>query len=63
MKQQLATSNARLERVRHELATTHCGGTYIWRVPNFREKLTTMKNDPLTMHYSPGFYTSQYGYR
>ncbi|XP_034245601.1 TNF receptor-associated factor 6 isoform X1 [Thrips palmi] len=63
VKQQLEKSNARLERVRHELATIHCGGTYVWRVPNFREKLAAMKNDPLIMHYSPGFFTSQYGYR
>ncbi|KAE8753161.1 TNF receptor-associated factor 6 [Frankliniella occidentalis] len=63
LKQQLATSNARLERVRHELATTHCGGIYIWRVPNFREQLTAMTRDPLLMLYSPAFYTSQYGYR
>ncbi|KAJ1530281.1 hypothetical protein ONE63_005203 [Megalurothrips usitatus] len=63
VKQQLASSNARLERVRHELATVHCGGTFVWRVSHFRPMLSAMKNDPLIMHYSPGFYTSQYGYK
>jgi len=41
----------------------NCNGVYIWKLTSFREKLTTMINDPLKMFYSPGFYTSPNGYK
>lgn len=40
-----------------------CNGTYIWYFNDFKNKIRAMKENPRIMHYSPGFYTSLYGYK
>lgn len=46
-----------------EYTSRLCGGVYVWVVNNFSHRYATMKQDPNTMFYSPGFYTSYAGYR
>uniref|UniRef100_A0A6A7G6C5 TNF receptor-associated factor 6-like n=2 Tax=Hirondellea gigas TaxID=1518452 RepID=A0A6A7G6C5_9CRUS len=39
-----------------------CNGDFIWKVGNFSALCTNIKSQKVS-HYSPAFYTSQYGYR
>lgn len=38
-------------------------GTLIWQIDEFEKKVQTMLNNPMTMFYSPDFYTDPNGYR
>lgn len=41
----------------------YCNGTYIWYFNDFKNKIRAMKENPRIIHYSPGFFTSPYGYK
>lgn len=38
-------------------------GTLVWQIDEFEKKVQTMLNNPMTMFYSPDFYTDPNGYR
>ena len=40
-----------------------CNGSYIWRVENYRQGRQRAIDGSLTGLFSPGFYTSLYGYK
>lgn len=63
LRQQMANLVLENEQFKSELPLKACNGEYIWNISEFSEKLEQMKEDPVTMFYSPGFYTSFYGYR
>ncbi|XP_043265535.1 TNF receptor-associated factor 6-like [Colletes gigas] len=62
-KTQLTTLQTSQRFNQEEMFLRNCNGVYIWRLHSFREKLESMINDPLKMFYSPGFYTSPFGYK
>lgn len=39
------------------------GGILVWQIDDFEGKVQAMLNSPVTMFYSPDFYTDPYGYR
>ncbi|XP_066246368.1 TNF receptor-associated factor 6 [Euwallacea similis] len=41
----------------------YCNGSFIWHFNDFKTKITAMRENMRLMHYSPGFYTSPYGYK
>ncbi|KAL1505856.1 hypothetical protein ABEB36_005318 [Hypothenemus hampei] len=41
----------------------YCNGCFIWYFNDFKAKIKSMRDNPRLMHYSPGFYTSSYGYK
>ncbi|ENN73928.1 TNF receptor-associated factor 6 [Dendroctonus ponderosae] len=41
----------------------YCNGCFIWHFNDFKNKIKAMRENPRIMHYSPGFYTSAYGYK
>ncbi|XP_059060070.1 TNF receptor-associated factor 6 [Achroia grisella] len=41
----------------------YCMGNYIWKIECFKDRLQKMSQNHNSMLYSPGFYTSPYGYR
>lgn len=38
-------------------------GTLVWQIEDFENKVQAMLSNPMTMFYSPDFYTDPYGYR
>lgn len=38
-------------------------GTLVWQIDDFEKKVQTMLSNPMTMYYSPDFYTDPNGYR
>lgn len=38
-------------------------GTLVWQIDDFETKVQTMQTNPMTMFYSPDFYTDPNGYR
>lgn len=59
MSQQLTNCTASLANIQQRC----CNGHYIWYFNDFKNKIRAMKDNPRIMHYSPGFYTSLYGYK
>lgn len=59
MSAQISSLNTSLTK----LPLRYCNGCYLWSFTDFKNKINTMKENPRIMHYSPGFYTSPYGYK
>jgi len=47
----------------YRLSNRFCNGTYVWYLTDFKSKINAMRNHQCQMIYSPGFYTSYYGYK
>lgn len=62
-RKQLTSLQTAMQVQHEEVTLRNCNGLYVWRLPDFREKLAAMREDPLKMYYSPGFYTSSNGYK
>jgi hypothetical protein len=59
MSEQISSLNLSMSKMH----LRYCNGCYLWHFNDFKNKINAMRNDPHIMHYSPGFYTSTFGYR
>jgi TNF receptor-associated factor 6 len=59
MSEQISSLNLSMSKMH----LRYCNGCYLWHFNDFKNKINAMRNDPHVMHYSPGFYTSTFGYR
>lgn len=59
MSDQILSNNVTMSHLSHRL----CGGNYVWYITDFKSKMNQMHNNPSIMFYSPGFFTSYYGYK
>ncbi|XP_060532304.1 TNF receptor-associated factor 6 [Cylas formicarius] len=59
MSQQISSYNLTVTKFQQR----YCNGCYIWYFNDFKTKISTMRENPGIFHYSPGFYTSAYGYK
>ncbi|KAK4886970.1 hypothetical protein RN001_003241 [Aquatica leii] len=59
MSEQIASLNLTVSK----LSLRYCNGCYLWSITDFKNKINQMRVNHQIMHYSPGFYTSTYGYK
>ncbi|KAF5287900.1 hypothetical protein FQA39_LY04074 [Lamprigera yunnana] len=59
MSEQIASYNLTIS----QLTLRYCNGCYLWCITDFKNKINQMRTNHQIMHYSPGFYTSAYGYK
>ncbi|KAK5643924.1 hypothetical protein RI129_007769 [Pyrocoelia pectoralis] len=59
MSEQIAANNLAMSK----LSLRYCNGCYLWYITDFKNKINQMRVNHQIMHYSPGFYTSPYGYK
>ncbi|KAJ8976938.1 hypothetical protein NQ317_012223 [Molorchus minor] len=58
MSEQISSCNLSMTKLQQH----YCNGCYLWYFNDFKNKIIAMRENPHIMHYSPGFYTSAYGY-
>ncbi|XP_050304141.1 TNF receptor-associated factor 6-like [Anthonomus grandis grandis] len=59
MSQQISNYNSTLASFQQR----YCNGCFVWHFHDFKNKIRAMKENTNILHYSPGFYTSSYGYK